>query len=263
MMKVFARNFGGDSGKGGTRLVVLHGLLGSSRNWQSVAAALAADFPVSALDLRNHGQSPHASEHSYEAMVDDVAAWLDENHVAQVNLLGHSMGGKVAMALACRRPERVLALGVVDIAPRDYALDHHRPHFAAMNALDLDTVSSRAEAERQLATGGADAATARFLATNLERGEDGRLRWRINLPVLTKSLEEMGRTPLVADERFEGPALFIVGGHSRYVTPGDHALIRRHFPAARIEVLPEAGHNPHIDSPAELVAQVRELVMRG
>lgn len=257
-MELYAREFG-EGGAGRRRIVVLHGLLGSSRNWQSVATALAADRPVTALDLRNHGLSPHADTHSYEAMVADVAEWLAARGEGPALVLGHSMGGKVAMALACRRPESVAGVVVVDIAPRDYALDHHRPHFAAMNALDLGAIASRAEAERLLGANGADAATVRFLATNLERGDEGRLRWRVNLPLLTRELERMGHNPLGDHERFAGPALFVAGGRSAYVRGEDHAAIVRHFPRAAVEVLASAGHNPHIDTPAELVALVRSF----
>ena len=146
-MHLFHRDLGG---AGRPPLVILHGFLGSSRNWQTAGADLASRFHVCALDLRNHGASPHADAMSYAAMAADVAAWLDARAAGPVTLVGHSMGGKVAMLLACRGPERVGRLVVVDIAPRDYSAARHQAEFAAMNGLDLASLRSRADAERDL-----------------------------------------------------------------------------------------------------------------
>ncbi len=138
-------------GTGRPPLVILHGLLGSSRNWQAAGRALAERYHVLALDLRGHGQSPHARPVTYEAMAGDVMAWLDARELGRVSLLGHSMGGKVAMLLACRNPDRVERLFVVDVAPKGYRWASNREAFAAMNELDLTSLGSRAEAERALA----------------------------------------------------------------------------------------------------------------
>lgn len=229
-------------------------MLGSSRNWQSAGAELAAHFHVFALDLRNHGASPHAAEMTYGAMVGDVLAWLAAQGIDRATFVGHSMGGKVAMLLACRQPGRVARLVVVDIAPRDYFWPGHRQSFAAMNELDLADLRSRAEAEMRFEGRVASLRLRRFLATNLERAEGGRWRWSINLPVLTAALAELERNPLGPVDGFAGPADFVAGGKSTYVEPGDHAAIRRHFPAARIAVLAEAGHNPHLEARAAFVA---------
>ena len=132
-------------GAGNPPLVLLHGMLGSSRNWQTAGRDLAARFHVLAVDLRNHGVSPHAPTMTYSEMVADVLAWLDAQGLASVTLLGHSMGGKVAMLLACRHPERVSRLLVVDIAPKDYQWVGHRASFAAMNELNLADLRSRAQ----------------------------------------------------------------------------------------------------------------------
>jgi pimeloyl-ACP methyl ester carboxylesterase len=144
-MLLYHRDLGGT---GRPPLVILHGMLGSSRNWQTTGRDLAEKYHVLALDLRNHGDSPHASEMSYAAMVEDVIGWLDAQQLTRVTLLGHSMGGKVAMLLACRHPERVAGLIVVDIAPKDYRWPAHREEFAAMNELDLASLESRAAGEQ-------------------------------------------------------------------------------------------------------------------
>jgi esterase len=268
-----ARELGG---AGKAPLVLLHGLLGSSRNWQTAGAGLAegegsgggAGRNVWALDLRNHGRSPWSDVMSYEAMVADVLAWLDERGWRKVDLMGHSMGGKVAMALACRHPARVRRLVVVDIAPKDYLSHGHRAEFAAMNELRLETLQSRGEAEMKMEGRVPDWAMRKFLTTNLERGEDGAWRWAINLPVLTAALPEVERNPLGAGEgesegesgrageRFSGPVLVVRGGKSRYVTDEDLAKIAEFFPAARVETIAAAGHNPHMEARAEFCAVV-------
>jgi pimeloyl-ACP methyl ester carboxylesterase len=243
-------------GTGRPPLVILHGMLGSSRNWQTAGRDLADRYHVLALDARNHGASPHAEPMAYPAMVDDVLGWLEERGLPQVTLLGHSMGGKTAMLLACRQPSRVERLIIVDIAPKDYSWPAHRAEYAAMNGLSLAALRSRTEAERQLASGVNDWAKRKFLATNLESDAAGRWRWVINLPVLTAALPELERNPLGPDEIFMGPSLFITGGKSPYVTAADEAAIHRHFPDARMVVLPESGHNPHIEMRVNFVRQV-------
>lgn len=254
-MNLFSRDLGG---AGHPPLVVLHGLLGSSRNWLGAGADLAAHRHVWALDLRNHGRSPHADEMDYPAMVNDVLGWLDRQGLEQTELMGHSMGGKVAMLLACRHPRRVTRLTVVDIAPKPYLSQAHRAEFAAMHELRLDTLQSRAEAELRFESRVPDLAMRKFLATNLERTEDGRWRWLIHLPALTAALPRLEANPLAAEDRFEGPTRFIVGGKSRYVQEADLPVIRKHFPAAQVDVIPESGHNPHIETRAEFVRRVLE-----
>jgi pimeloyl-ACP methyl ester carboxylesterase len=236
--------------------VLLHGMLGSSRNWQSAGADLAGRFHVLAPDARNHGRSPHADEMTYEAMMEDVADWLAQNAITRATFVGHSMGGKTAMLLACRRPELVERLVVVDIAPKDYFWSGHRQSFAAMNELNLADLNSRAEAELRFEARVSSLGQRKFLATNLERGEDGRWRWLVNLPVMTAALPVMEKNPLTPADRFAGPALFLAGEKSNYIEPGDHAAIRTHFPAAQISTIAGSGHNPHMEARPAFVAAV-------
>lgn len=267
-MTLFHRDLGG---AGAPPLVILHGLLGSSRNWQTTGRDLArsadssaeratAGFHVFALDLRNHGASPHAKEMTYAAMAEDVIAWLNVQGLARATLLGHSMGGKTAMLLACRQAERVERLIVVDIAPKAYASTEHRAEFAAMNALDLAALTSRTEAETQFEAHVNDWAMRKFLATNLERAPGGGWRWMIDLPALTAALPELEGNPLTPTDHYNGPVHVIAGGKSRYVTPSDHAAILRHFPAARIDTIAESGHNPHMERREDFVRAVRAEV---
>jgi esterase len=236
-------------------MLVLHGMLGSSRNWQTTGRDLAKHYHVFALDARNHGKSPHHPVMTYEAMMDDLIAWLDAQRIAKAVMVGHSMGGKTAMLLACRHPERVERLVVVDIAPKDYYWVAHRGEFAAMNELDLASLQSRQEAEMRFEARVPDLGMRKFLATNLERSDAG-WRWTANLPVLTAALPVLEKDSLSPDDRFLGPTLFIAGGRAQYVQSADHAVIRKHFPAARIEVIADSGHNPHMDRREEFVRLV-------
>jgi pimeloyl-ACP methyl ester carboxylesterase len=237
-------------------MVLLHGLLGSSRNWQTAGRELAAVRRVYALDLRNHGLSPHAARMPYESMMADVLAWLDLHGIGQAELIGHSMGGKVAMLLACRHPERVARLVVVDIAPKGYSWPERRREFAAMNELDLASLRSRADAEARLEASVPGWAERKFLTTNLERLEGGRWGWQIDLPAITAALPELERNPIGPDDRYAGPALFIAGGKSGYVKPADSEVILAHFPSARLEVIAASGHNPHIEAREAFVRAV-------
>lgn len=257
-MLLHHRDFGGE---GREPLLVLHGLLGSSRNWQMTGRDLAADFHVLGLDLRNHGASPHHQEMNYGAMAGDVLRWMDTQGLTRVRLMGHSMGGKVAMLLACRHPERVGQLVVVDIAPKDYLSYGHRAEFAAMNELHLPSLSSRAQAELHLEARVPDLGMRKFLVTNLGATEAGGFKWQVNLPVLTASLSELEENPLAETDHYVGPALFVTGGRSHYVQPGDWAGILHHFPQAQAEIIAESGHNPHMDARPRFVELVKRFLL--
>lgn len=244
-MQLHHRDLGG---AGLPPLVLLHGLLGSSRNWQTVGRDLATRGHVFALDLRNHGASPQDEAMDWDALVRDVVDWLDGQNLGAVTLLGHSLGGKIAMRLACRHPERVRHLIVVDIAPKSYESRAHRAEFAAMTELDLATLESRAMAEMRFEARVPDWGMRKFLTTNLERADTGQWRWTIPLQALTEALPVLESNSLDAGDRFEGPTLFVLGGRSRYVLESDHPVVKSHFPQARIEVIAESGHNPHMDA---------------
>lgn len=237
-------------------MIVLHGLLGSSRNWLSTGRDLARHFHVFALDARNHGRSPHGPEMNYELMMQDILGWMDGQGLPRAAITGHSMGGKTAMLLACRHPERVERLVVVDIAPKDYSWAAHRGEFLAMAELELGSLTSRGEAELRFEARVPGLGMRKFLSTNLVQDDDGTWRWQINLPVLTAALPVMEKNCLQPGDRFAGPTLFVLGGRSRYAESGDHALMRRHFPAAQIEVIAESGHNPHMEAREEFVRLV-------
>ena len=244
-MTLFHRELGGN---GLPPVVILHGLLGSSRNWQTAGRDMSSRAHVFALDTRNHGQSPHEDAMDYEVMVADTIAWMDTQGLDKVNLLGHSMWGKTAMMLACRHPERVERLILVDIVPKDYHWNSRPDEFEAMAALDLNTLQSRADAETHLESAVSSWAMRKFFVTNLERKPEGGWRWMINLPALSKAIHVLEKNHLNASDQFDGPTQFIIGGKSDYVSAADHQLVRPHFPQAEIVVIAESGHNPHMEA---------------
>jgi esterase len=250
---LFHRELGG---AGKPPLILLHGMLGSSRNWQTTGADLAAHFEVFALDLRNHGKSPHVATMAYGEMMDDVLAWMTSRGLEAATIAGHSMGGKVAMLLACRHPARVTRLMVVDIAPKNYFWPAHRASFAAMNELNLADLRSRAEAEMRFEARVPSWPMRKFLTTNLERTGSGTWYWQINLPVVTAALPELEKNPLRMEDRYDGPVRFIAGEKSNYIEAEDHAVIRAHFPQAEIRTLANCGHNPHMEAREAFVATV-------
>lgn len=231
----------------GPPVVILHGLLGSGRNWQGIASALGTRFDVVLPDLRNHGGSPWDEDAGYPALVADVLALLDRLGLPRVRLVGHSMGGKVAMILALEAPERVERLVVVDIAPVAYGpgLD---AMLRAMRDLDLAGMTRRAEADAALAPAVPDRGVRAFLVQNLEQREGG-LAWRVNLDVLLDSMPVIRGFPEMAGvEPFAGPMCFIRGERSDYVRLPEHeGEIRRLFPNAELHTVTGAGHWVHAE----------------
>lgn len=228
-------------------LIILHGLLGSSRNWATIAQELALHYEVFAVDLRNHGDSPHVEGMGFEDMAQDVVHFMDEHALSKTSLLGHSLGGKVAMRMAVDYPAKVERLIVVDIVPKEYP-PHHTQEFAAMNALDLQILTSRKEADALLQQRVPEWAMRQFLLTNLRRGSNGSWGWSIHLQELTHALEDMRRNVLLPGEQFAGPTQFIMGGASHFVQEGDEGLIQQHFPQLQYTTLDNVGHNPHIEA---------------
>jgi pimeloyl-ACP methyl ester carboxylesterase len=256
-MDLFHRDLGGR----GTPIVILHGLFGSSRNWVAAGRALTRYGRVLALDLRNHGESGHAATHSLFDLMGDLEEWTARHLDREPVLLGHSMGGLAAMGYALTRPERARALIVVDVAPRGYA-EGHEPELAALR-LDISRFASRGEIDRAMEPLLPDPQKRQFLQMNAERSGGG-FRWRINRAALERATFSTDFSRVAGEYR--GDALFLIGGQSDYVREEDHTLIRRFFPAARLEVIARGGHWLHNDAPAELqqaVGRFLEELGRG
>jgi len=242
----------------GEPLVLLHGLFGSADNWFGVAPKLVEKFHVIALDLRNHGRSPHHAEMDYPLLAADVAEFFTERKINSAHVIGHSMGGKVAMQFALDFPACVRKLVVVDMAPRAYARAHDRI-FAALLALDLPSFSTRPQIEDALAPEIPSLNLRRFLLKNLRRDPSGGFVWRMNLRGLAENYSRLGEV-LAAGKRFSGPALFLRGGRSDYVNAEDEAAIHRQFSAAQIQTIAAASHWVHADAPEEFVRLVMDFL---
>ncbi|MEW6307179.1 MAG: alpha/beta fold hydrolase [Verrucomicrobiota bacterium] len=233
----------------GEPLIVLHGLLGMSDNWATLSRRFGDTFRVLAVDLRNHGKSPHGGEMNYEVMAGDVRELLQREGIARARMLGHSLGGKVAMQFALMFPPMIERLVVVDIAPRDYA-PQHTELIDAMLSLDLARFTQRQQIDEALAVRIPQLHLRQFLLKNLGRDESGAFRWKVNLPAIRQSYERLNQAP-PATGSFAGKVLFVRGTRSDYIRAEDEAAIRQRFPRADIVDIAGAGHWVHADAPEE------------
>ena len=239
----------------GPAVAILHGLFGSGRNWTTIGRSLSAHHRVLLCDLRNHGASPWAEGMSYPEMAEDVRAALAGRGIERAALLGHSLGGKVAMTLALSAPQTVERLLVVDIAPVPYP-PTLLAHLRALQDLDLTQIRRRGEADRLLAAAIPDAAERAFLLQNLVFEETG-AHWRLNLAAIARAMPLISGFPsFPADRAYRGPALFVAGGRSPYLRAEHEPAIMKLFPAARLVRIAEAGHWVHAEAPAAFLAQV-------
>ncbi len=231
----------------GPPVLLLHGLFGSLENLGVVARHLALHHEVHALDLRNHGRSPHAEPMTYEVMAGDVLHYMNRRGLASASLLGHSMGGKVAMTLALRQSERVEHLVVADIAPVSYNA-HHDAIFAGLTGLNLDVLQSRQEADTHLEHFVPEPAVRSFLLKNLVKSGADRFHWRLNLHAITRHYHAILQGQH-AEHPYTGPVLFLKGGLSDYIRPAYQAHTLALFPAAQLRIIPATGHWLHAEKP--------------
>lgn len=235
-------------------LIVLHGLFGSLDNLGGIIRRLEDRWQIHALDQRNHGQSPHTDMMDYPAMAADVLAYMDKEGLERVCVMGHSMGGKVAMQLALLAPDRIDRVIVADISPVAYK-PRHDAILEGLKAMDLSVVSSRTEADRQMADFVADAGVRQFLLKNLERipkdqaVEGGPVfRWLLNLVAIERCYLQLTDAPQ-GEGSFEGPVLFIKGADSAYLQSKHKDIILRLFPNASVKVIEGTGHWLHAEKP--------------
>lgn len=249
-------------GHGEKTLVILHGVLGASQNWQRVAKALSDQYRVLAVDQRNHGDSPHTPAHTVEAMREDLKYFFEQRQLPRACVLGHSMGGMAAMEFAFHYPEFLHGLIVEDIAPRPYR-STSVGLLAALAQLDLNRINSRQDADEALARMIPNETVRQFVLTNLARGENGGWRWRMNIEALQSYQHDLAHYAAPLHARYEGEALFIGGGRSEFHIDHHHGLILQHFPNSRLEMMPEAGHWLHFEKWEAFVAMVRKFLEGG
>lgn len=252
-MELYSREFGQ-----GNPVVILHGLFGFSDNWQTIAKGLSDTHLVVTPDLRNHGRSPHVPTISYPEMAEDLKAFMEAHWMFSAAVIGHSMGGKVAMQLALSHPDMVERLVVVDIAPGQ-ADDNHSYIFDALLGMDLSKMKTRQEAETYLAERITDVGTRQFLLKNITREHDGRFTWKMNLPVLREHFDDI-LAPVGGEPPFDKPVLFVRGSRSDYIKDTDFPLIKSLFPQAELVTVEGAGHWVHADKPGELLGILKRFL---
>lgn len=240
----------------GDAVILLHGLYGAGSNLGALARALREDYTVCALDLPGHGRSGWLAHYDLASMATSVRDWLDLRGIARAHLVGHSLGGKVAMELALAAPQRVAALVVADIAPLAYPARHDTV-FDALAAVDAAQCRSRDEATQVLRGVLVEEQVIQFLLTGLYRDDAGVYRWRLDRVGLQRDYAALLAAP-DARQTWPGPALFVAGGESDYVDAAGRDAIHRFFPAATLEVMPGCGHWLHVQD-----AQAFNGLVRG
>jgi len=238
----------------GIPVIILHGLFGSLDNWQTFARRLSSEFKVYTIDLRNHGKSPHSNEHSYLAMCDDLLEFLDEHRISRTHIIGHSMGGKVAMQFAIEHAERILKMIIVDISPRSYESGHDAI-FTALLEIDLTRFTKREEADKMLAQRIPDVAVRQFLLKNINRNIDGSFSWKINLQGLWKNYRNIN-VSVQSDSQVNIPTIVIRGGESGSVHDEDLNSFKEIFPGTRLITIQKSGHWVHAEAPDEFYNSV-------
>ncbi|MCF8307519.1 MAG: alpha/beta fold hydrolase [Bacteroidales bacterium] len=253
-MKLFYRHFGE-----GQPVIILHGIFGVSDNWVTIARKIAEQFSVYLLDLRNHGQSPHSDTFNYVAMMDDLSEFIADHQLKNPIIIGHSMGGKVAMYFALEYPESVNSLMVVDISLRKYPPRHgHQQMIETMQSVDFSKVTTREDVDKQLQEGISSKPIRQFIMKNLVREGQNTFKWRLNLQVIYDNLENIFEG-VEHFNRYEKPTLFVRGEKSDYVLDSDFDKIYRHFPEAEIETVSGASHWIHAEAPDELCAIISDF----
>lgn len=255
-MELFFRHYGK-----GRPLIILHGVFGISDNWVSFGRKMAEYFEVFIPDQRNHGQSPHDPTFNYFALCSDLYDFIEEHEIEDPIILGHSMGGKVAMRFALENPDMLKALIVADISMRTYQRRYrHLDMIDAMQSVDFNKVESRSDVEDVLKTKIKEKRIRQFALKNLYRRErGGQFAWRLNLEAINLNMDEIFEG-IKSEKLFKKPALFIRGGNSDYVAYDDFDQIYRNFPDADIQTIEGAGHWLHAEKPEEFYNIVKGFI---
>ncbi|NNE56083.1 MAG: alpha/beta fold hydrolase [Flavobacteriales bacterium] len=242
----------------GEPLFILHGLFGSGDNWQTLAKQYADHFEVYLIDARNHGKSPHSEVFNYEVMAEDLLELIFDLQLMQVNILGHSMGGKTAMFFAKMRPELVHRMVIADMGVKGYS-SHHDLIIKGLLSIDFEQMTSRTEVDEALSEYVPDLGTRSFLTKSLYWIEKGKLAWRMNVEVIAENLEKVMIGLPEGDVDIE--TLFLAGANSDYLPETDFAQVRKHFPEAEFITLPDAGHWLHADQPALFLDESKRFLL--
>jgi esterase len=267
-MELFFRKLGA-----GKPIVILHGLYGSSDNWYTIGRALADRYEVFIPDQRNHGNSPHHPSHDYNVMSDDLNEFFIQHNLNRAVILGHSMGGKTALAFGFKYPEKVEKMIVVDISPFGYdetsapEVISHEQIMRSLMMLEPETLTGRQEADDRLRKQIPSEPVRQFLLKNLKRNSGGQFYWTMNLPVLQTHLADIYATILPSENANPTdlpvfPLLFIKGKNSGYLKKEEYDNIRHFFPHAELAEIAGAGHWVHAEQPDEFLKTIRNFILK-
>lgn len=242
----------------GKPLIILHGVFGSSDNWLTIGRKLSENRKVYLIDQRNHGDSPHSDEFTYEAMAQDLSQFIKDHSIDNPIIIGHSMGGKTAMYFAVKHPDLFEKLVVVDIAPKAYPV-HHQTILEGLSSINLSELKSRGDAEKQLAAYVPEKPVRQFLLKNLTRDENKNFTWKINLPVIKEKIDQVvvGLEPNLSCDK---PTLFIRGKNSGYIADEDNITIMNFFPNSEVKTIHGAGHWVHAEKPEEFLNTITDFI---
>jgi pimeloyl-ACP methyl ester carboxylesterase len=242
----------------GPTLLILHGLFGSSDNWQTFAKMISDRYRVISLDIRNHGLSPHTDDFSYELITSDIIEFARDQGLDSFYLMGHSLGGKAAAHFALHYPEKVSKLIVLDIAMKAYP-PHHEVYFKAMRSMDLEKTLTRADADAWLLPDIPTVAVRQFILKNLVRDGEGKFRWKFNLEALYQHYDQIN-VAIESGKAYPNPMLLVSGEYSYYIQPEDIIAMKTLFPLLTAVAVPESGHWIHADQPVKLKEVVLEFL---
>jgi esterase len=252
-MELFYREMGK-----GKPIIILHGLFGTSDNWQILARKLGEKYHVYTVDLRNHGQSFHSEDFDIQWMARDVAGFIDFYKIKEPVIIGHSMGGKIAMKVAIMFPDSIEKFISVDIGPQSYPVRHEKI-IEALNSVDIENVKTRKEVEQALMQSIPDWGIRQFLMKNLKRLNEGGFTWKMNLPVISRKIENIGEA-IGNGNVITKPGLFVRGSESDYILDEDWSEIEKQFPNSKLITIEGAAHWIHVDKPKELLDVFLEFI---
>ena len=242
-------------GEKGQDLIVIHGLFGMGYNWNTLGKQFSKYCKVHLIDLRNHGRSPHSTDFNYDVMCEDVLEYMKDHNIQKPILLGHSLGGKVAMKFAFTYPEKTEKLIVADIVPRKYNTDFHQNLLSTLYKLPLEDFEKRDEVDKAFSLCVENQGVRRFLLKNLYRNKEKKFSWRFNIDVLLKELSTIQESYII-DGVCDIPTHFIKGGKSDHINSNDELLIKKHFSDFSIAIIEGAGHWLHAEDPEKFYNEV-------
>lgn len=241
----------------GIDIILIHGLLGSLENLNMVAKSLKDNYRVTNIDVRNHGLSFHENSMTYRELAQDIVTLMEDIGIESSHILGHSMGGKIAMELALEHSEKVEKLIVADIAPVSYP-SHHAHIIEGLQSINVENIKSRKDADNQLSTFVDEVGIRQFLLRNLVI-KDGKFNFKCNLDNIEKCYQQI-MMKYQGDQKFTGETLFIKGGNSTYITTDHRDIIKQLFPNSRAKIIQGAGHWLHAEKPTAFNKIVKDFL---